>query len=130
MCKAHTPKFAIVDALKAILDSSPSVAKHRDADEVVIKNLNVSNMFAEAKALLQGVQVCIDGGFLNVDLEVDSLILSQIVQKKVEPPWCIMYEIRMLFDLLCCNFSISHTYRENNMAADLLSNIGYKEGTR
>lgn len=127
MCKAHALKFAIVDALKAILDSSPIVAKHRDADGVVIENLNVSNMFAEAKALLQGMKVWIDRGFLNVDLEVDSLILAQIVQKKVEPPWCIMYEIRMLFDLSRCNFSISH--RENNMAADLLSNIGYKEGT-
>lgn len=88
-----------------------------------------SNMVAETKALLQGIRSCVLQGYWNVDIEVDSLVLVGIVQQKIPPPRCVVYEIRELFDLLKqCNFSINHVYRESNMAADLLSNIGCKEG--
>lgn len=53
---------------------------------------HTTNMVAETRALLQGVETCVDEGFLNMDVQVDSLILAKIVQ-------------------------ISRTYRENIMAA-------------
>lgn len=49
-----------------------------------------TTMVAEIKALLQGVQTCVDRGFLNVDIEVDSLILADVVQLKIPAPWCII----------------------------------------
>lgn len=87
-------------------------------------------MVADIKALLQGVQTCVDRGFLNVDIEVDSLILTDVVQLKIPAPWCIIYDIRSLMSLLnLCNFSVSDTNKENNMVADFLSNnVGCKEG--
>lgn len=41
-------------------------------------------MVAESKALSQGLQLYIDKGFLKVDIEVDSMVLMQTLQKQVQ----------------------------------------------
>lgn len=67
----------------------------------------------------------------RIDIEVNSLVLANLVQSKCAVPWSIAYDFRALMFLLRqCNYSISHTFREDNMAADCLSNIGCKEGRR
>lgn len=43
----------------------------------------------------------------------------------------ISLEVRKIFNcLLNMNFSIKHTYRENNIGADLLANWGCSEGKK
>lgn len=44
---------------------------------------HASNTVAETKALILGMQTCIDKRHLNVDIKVDSLILPNIVQLKI-----------------------------------------------
>ena len=84
-----------------------------------------TNMVAEARALLQGLQKCIEEGFFDVEAEIDSLILVKIVNREVEVPWRIVYEVREIWKLVSqMQFKLSHTYRENNQSADFLANYG------
>lgn len=48
-----------------------------------------SNNVAEAMAILQGLRICIDRGFLKIIVESDSVMLVNIINKKVRPPWQI-----------------------------------------
>ena len=82
-------------------------------------------MCAEARALLQGL----DKGITLIDMEVDSLILMNIIQRKASTPWAITYEIRQNFYLLDqLDYVLFRTFRESNTTADLLTNLGCKEG--
>ncbi|KAM7523700.1 hypothetical protein LguiA_013602 [Lonicera macranthoides] len=90
---------------------------------------DVTNMVAETKALMQGLQLCINQGTLQVELEVNSLVLLQIIQNKVHTPWSIAYEIRNIPRLLQgMEVSASHTYKESNQAADFMANFGCNIG--
>ncbi|XP_071933175.1 uncharacterized protein [Coffea arabica] len=83
---------------------------------------------AEVKALLFGVNLCISCGYVRVQLEVDSLVLVQVLQRATRYPWSIDTEIRSLLQLSSHFVSISHCFRESNKVADGLSNIGCEEG--
>lgn len=61
-------------------------------------------------------------------MESDSLTLVQTLKGKVGIPWCTVHESRQIIQLLSqMEVTVSHTYRENNKAADYLSNLGCKE---
>lgn len=49
-------------------------------------------MAAESLALLQGLKLRLSNNFLHIDIEVDSMILLQIIQREVQIPWAISYE--------------------------------------
>ena len=84
-----------------------------------------TNTIAEAKALLQGLQLCRARNIHKVDTEVDSMVIANVIQKKTAVPWAIAYEIRIINDLLTnFDFSIRHIFREANRAADFLANLG------
>lgn len=103
----------------------------RDCNGSVLADFfgEVTNMVAEAKALLQGVQRCMQQGISRLIIEVDPLILAQIMQKKVDCPWHICYVIRTIEQMLIpCEYTIQHVYRECNCAADWLANIGCRSG--
>ena len=55
-----------------------------------------TNFIAEAKALLQGLDICKYNEFNDGDIEVDSLMLVQVIEKKVGAPWATAYEIGRL----------------------------------
>lgn len=77
-----------------------------------------------SKALLQGLQLCVKYGVGAVDNEIDSQILLYVLQKKVQAPWAVEFEIRAIFHLLHgMDTSIEHIYREGNAAADFLANL-------
>ncbi|KAM7461730.1 hypothetical protein LguiA_029851 [Lonicera macranthoides] len=87
-----------------------------------------SNMVAETRALLMGIRKCVWEGWSNIEVEVDSLILVQVVKQQIRVPWCIHFELKEIMHLLGqVNFQISHIYRESNKCADFLANIGCKE---
>ena len=88
---------------------------------------DTTNYIAEAKALLQGLHICKTRGMDHIDIEVDSLMLQQIICRRIATPWAIAYEIRQIETILRqIDYSISHVYRENNRAADFLANWGFK----
>ena len=47
---------------------------------------DTTNSIAEAKALLQGLQLCKDRGMNHIDIEVDSLMLERDVSKQIAIP--------------------------------------------
>ena len=64
-----------------------------------------------------------------MELEADYLVLVHILEKKVEVPWCIAYEVREIMQLMTSiEYRIFHTYKENNRGADFMANIGCREG--
>ncbi|KAM7493274.1 hypothetical protein LguiB_027883 [Lonicera macranthoides] len=84
---------------------------------------NTTNSIAEAKALLQGLQVSKEKEFDHIDIEVYSLMLKNIIEGSMATPWSIAYEVRKIKHLLShMEYIIAHTYRESNQAADFLAN--------
>lgn len=53
-------------------------------------------MYAESVALLHGLERCVAGGFLQVDIESDSLLVIQILKHQIAPPWSIRYVVRRI----------------------------------
>ena len=71
---------------------------------------NKTNSCAEAKALLQGLQVCKEKGFHHIDIEVDSLMLKNVIVGSTTTPWGIVCEVRKIKNLLdCMEYTIAHT---------------------
>ena len=86
-------------------------------------------MCAEAKALLQGLLGCVNKGTVEIDIEVDSMVLVQILQNNTHVPWTIAYEIRAITQILQqMRYTLRHIFRESNMVADFLANLGCKMG--
>lgn len=76
-------------------------------------------MYAEVKALAQGLQFSVTRGYYNVDIEVNSKVLVLMVQKRGSTPWSVLYEMKRIQELQCkLDYSISHVYRVANSAAD------------
>ena len=48
------------------------------------------NMVAECKALLQGLRRCVAEGWPKLLLESDSRVLVYILNRRTEPPWCVV----------------------------------------
>ena len=53
-------------------------------------------MYAEARALSQGVELCRRQGLVDVDIEMDSMVLSQILQNKAKIPWVLDMRLGVL----------------------------------
>lgn len=47
---------------------------------------DTTNSIAEEKVLLQGLELCRAKGINEVDIEVDSIILVQVIEKKTGVP--------------------------------------------
>lgn len=63
----------------------------------------------------------------HVEIEADSMILVQIVLKKVDPAFLVHCLFRELFPSMTkLHFKTAHTFRENNKGADYLANMGCK----
>lgn len=48
---------------------------------------STTNMEAEAKAIWYAIGYCIDKGLTNVQIQIDSLMLKQMVSMKWKLPW-------------------------------------------
>ena len=76
-------------------------------------------IYAEARALYQGLFRCYMEGRIRADVEVDSMVLIQILLKNTKVPRVIGYEIRLLFQMLDkMDIVLTHAYRENNKGED------------
>ena len=85
-------------------------------------------MKTEALALLNGLKLCLDKGYTKVEVESDSLVLVQTINGRLQPPWSVSYELKQIWDLMKhTECSVEHTFRESNMGASILANLGFKE---
>lgn len=76
-------------------------------------------MYTEAMAVLEGVLYAWEHQWLNLWIELDSLVLVDILKGSIAVPWNLRYIIHYTKRMLRPFQSIiSHIYREGNMAAD------------
>jgi len=82
---------------------------------------------AEARALQDGVRAVVDSGFKRVLIEGDNSSVIQALQGRITVPWQIAGLIHDVSNYLSQldHVSITHIFREANMAADWLSKAGH-----
>ena len=88
---------------------------------------HASSLVAEARALKNGVCLAIQAGHTNIDIEGDSLIVIQALKGKFHIPWQIANIIEDLHSWFQQGIpvTITHIFREANMAADWLSKFAH-----
>ena len=81
----------------------------------------LSSLRIEALALAMGFRLCFQKGFTDVSIQVDSLVLVGILQRRLQCPWVIRREVDqgMITDVA----RLSHCYREANRLADSLAKV-------
>ncbi|XP_027150296.1 uncharacterized protein LOC113750530 [Coffea eugenioides] len=89
---------------------------------------HATSLQAEVRALLFGVQLCVQRGFGRLDVELDSLVLVHILLGKASCPWGVYHEIQQLLELRGHFLRVSHCLRQANQVADALSNVGCAQG--
>ncbi|KAK4729620.1 hypothetical protein R3W88_022608 [Solanum pinnatisectum] len=88
-----------------------------------------TNNQAEVQAARYGLHWCIQHGYRNIILEVDSELLTRWILQNSTPPWKIQRFVEELQILVnqCESFSCVHTYREANNTADFLSKHSHSQ---
>uniref|UniRef100_M1DFI8 RNase H family protein n=1 Tax=Solanum tuberosum TaxID=4113 RepID=M1DFI8_SOLTU len=85
-----------------------------------------TNNWAEAKALLYGVEWCVRNEYDYTLAESDSKVLVDCVNDINSIPWRIYDEVRELkAHMETTGFILSHCYREANKVADHLASLSY-----
>lgn len=85
-----------------------------------------ANNMAEAHALFDGLVFAKHGGFQNVQVEGDSMVIISACSKSEPQNWQLAYILQKIWQLLDSfeQVYISHTLHEGNALADYLANLG------
>ncbi|GAA0169689.1 hypothetical protein LIER_24117 [Lithospermum erythrorhizon] len=82
---------------------------------------------AEIQALLICLQECIGRGYKKMAIEIDSLQLVLMIQGKITH-WKAQSKISRIATIIASSSStLTHTYRERNMAADWIAKHSWKK---
>ncbi|XP_058070898.1 uncharacterized protein LOC131219930 [Magnolia sinica] len=84
-----------------------------------------SNTSAEARAMLDGLNICAEMSLQNIILKTDSEVIADDLKVLGSSNlWNIWYILGKIRDLFCrLNVVIHHTYREGNVVADALARL-------
>ena len=87
-----------------------------------------TNKFAEIQVALYGISWCVQHGYKNIILEVDSELLSKWINNIICIPWRCQQEIEQIQELSnkMEYFQCQHIYREDNGTADMLAKYSHK----
>lgn len=69
---------------------------------------------AEVHAILEGMRLCMHLGISNFIIETDCALAFDIISKKMEVQWIIVYMVRLIWGLLSNNNNINLIFREQN----------------
>ena len=86
-----------------------------------------STIMAEGRALRDGIQAAFIGGYRNLEIEGDNMLIIQAIQGQLQVPWQVRNIVLEIKGILaqCAQVKIRHIYRETVMAADWLSKYGH-----
>jgi len=88
---------------------------------------NTSVAMAESRALWEGIQAALTAGYTSFDIEGDNALVIAAVKNDGGLPWritTVISDIRHLL-LQAPSATLTHVYREANLAADWLSKFGH-----
>ncbi|XP_075091582.1 uncharacterized protein LOC142171777 [Nicotiana tabacum] len=89
-----------------------------------------NNNLAEAKAMLYGVKLCCNCGFSKVIVESDSMLIVNLVNQRIKPPWQLTQIIEQIREVTeTGNFLFVHIFREGNAIVDHLAKLGESSKT-
>ncbi|XP_060195293.1 uncharacterized protein LOC132624546 [Lycium barbarum] len=81
-----------------------------------------TNNYSEAKAALIGISWCVNHQFEALEVELDSMIVVQMINGIIRPPWKLQGIIEDIQSkALQRNITFKHCYREANEVADSLA---------
>lgn len=83
-----------------------------------------TSVWAEAKAIMDGLQFVKRKSISKLWLELDSQLHVNILQGNCVVPWNISYIIKEIQDLMPQQIFISHIYKEGNQGVDFMANWG------
>ncbi|KAL0458988.1 UNVERIFIED_CONTAM: putative ribonuclease H protein [Sesamum latifolium] len=82
-----------------------------------------SNVQAELKAILRGLQICKDKNLHKIWIEVDALNVIKILENPCQEAWNLQHLLQKTRTLMrSLETKIPHIYREGNQAADFFAN--------
>ncbi|XP_019237121.1 PREDICTED: uncharacterized protein LOC109217336 [Nicotiana attenuata] len=108
--------------------SSLGFCMRNDEDDVVYAralDLEVTtNVVVEAKAILQGLEYCVEHDLHPLILETDSLVMKKVIEREWDPPWVIANDVKKIREMKGhFNVIFQHVLREGNTVADFIANI-------
>ncbi|XP_075084856.1 uncharacterized protein LOC142168095 [Nicotiana tabacum] len=83
-----------------------------------------TNVVAEAKAILQGLEYCVEHDLHPLILETDSLVMKTVIEGEWDPPWVIAQNVKRIIEMKD-NFNVifQHMFKEGNSVADFIANM-------
>lgn len=101
--------------------------EERDIQYAACRQLSDStSIFAEAMAMTEGCEYCVENQFLPLFLKTDSLALMKMVKGEWESPWNTIMIIKRIRELIRGGaIQVQHTYREENALADFSANFRF-----
>ena len=82
-----------------------------------------SSLQVETLALLTGLQICAQKGFMNVSIQLDFLVLVGILQRQLHCHWHIRWEVQQIWKLAGDPSRLVHCFRKANNVTDILANV-------
>ncbi|XP_070036593.1 uncharacterized protein [Nicotiana tomentosiformis] len=79
-----------------------------------------TNVVAEAKAILQGLEYCVEHDLHPLILETDSLVMKKVIEGEWDPPWVIAQDVKKIIEMKE-NFNVvfQHVFREGRRLINL-----------
>ncbi|XP_075087590.1 uncharacterized protein LOC142169603 [Nicotiana tabacum] len=86
----------------------------------------ITNLVAEAKAIVEGLAYCVERQQHPLIMETDSLAMRKIIDGEWANPWCIGAEVRKIKHIKN-NYNVVFQYvlREGNIVADFFANLAF-----
>ncbi|XP_015164025.1 uncharacterized protein [Solanum tuberosum] len=86
--------------------------------------LDGNNLIAEAKVLITGLEFCILAHYTQVEMEIDSLTMKNVLKGIWEVPWEISLEVKKFKELRNnCVIRVEHVFREGNHMVDYFAKM-------
>lgn len=83
----------------------------------------MTNVEAEAVAMLQGLKYCVTCNYSRILLQTDSVLLKNVVEGIWSSPWNVVGHVDDIKALMeSCEVRVSHIMNEGNKLADHLDN--------
>ncbi|XP_070012966.1 uncharacterized protein LOC142176276 [Nicotiana tabacum] len=90
-----------------------------------------SNNLAEIKAVLQSTNLCRSCGFLKDVVKLDSMLIINMINKNMKPPWQISHVLEQVWSIASIGeFTSLHYFREENGIVDQLANLGERNNNQ
>uniref|UniRef100_A0A0V0HSG0 Putative ovule protein n=1 Tax=Solanum chacoense TaxID=4108 RepID=A0A0V0HSG0_SOLCH len=83
-----------------------------------------TDLVAEAIAIREGLQCCLENNFPNIIIETDSLALVHMLKGEWEIPWNVTMEVNSINRLRnSMSVRVQHSLREGFTLADFFANL-------